>query len=214
VDDIKTEEEQIAAIKNWWKENGNSLLMAVVAAIAIIFGWKAWQNNVEQTKAEASALYQQLMQGAARESKASNTEYLAGELKKNYGDSEYALFAALFLAKEAVGNSDYPKALEELDFVLENTEDTRTTHIVLGRKARILSQTGDNEDALNLLANPAPEFEAAFLEITGDIKLRQGDKDAARSVYEKAYGLVKAEPQRAPLLAVKLSSLGVDVTTL
>jgi predicted negative regulator of RcsB-dependent stress response len=39
VDDIKTEEEQIAAIKNWWKENGNSLLMAVVAAIAIIFGW-------------------------------------------------------------------------------------------------------------------------------------------------------------------------------
>ena len=98
MDEFKTEEEQIAAIKNWWKTNGTSVILAIVAALAIVFGYRAWQGNVEANKASASGLYQRLVnvvtaqQGIADDQSAS---FIAGELKENFSETEYARFAAL-----------------------------------------------------------------------------------------------------------------------
>ena len=64
--ELKTEEEQIAALKKWWSDNGKSLLIGIGVALAIVFGWKAYQNNLIQTKAEASSLYQQLIAEATK----------------------------------------------------------------------------------------------------------------------------------------------------
>lgn len=36
----RTEEEQVAALKQWWKDNGNSLIIGVGLALAVVFGWK------------------------------------------------------------------------------------------------------------------------------------------------------------------------------
>jgi len=136
VDEFKTEEEQIAAIKNWWKNNGSSVLLAVVAALAIVFGYRAWQNNVENDKATASALYQQLVSISTQQAGLGDDQsasFIANELKEKFTDSEYARFAALFLAKQAVTAKDYDTALAELDFVLESNESPRTVHIVKAR---------------------------------------------------------------------------------
>ena len=43
--ELRTEEEQVQAIKDWWKNNGSSLLIGIGAALAIVFGWQAWQNH-------------------------------------------------------------------------------------------------------------------------------------------------------------------------
>ena len=43
--ELRTEEEQIEAIKRWWKKNGSSLLLGIALALAIVFGWQAWQNH-------------------------------------------------------------------------------------------------------------------------------------------------------------------------
>ncbi len=39
--ELRTEEEQIEAIKRWWKENGVSLLIGAAIAAAGVFAWKA-----------------------------------------------------------------------------------------------------------------------------------------------------------------------------
>ena len=39
--EMRTEEETVQAIKDWWKKNGSSLLIGVGAALAIVFGWQA-----------------------------------------------------------------------------------------------------------------------------------------------------------------------------
>lgn len=217
MDEFKTEEEQIAAIKNWWKKNGSSLILAVVASLAIVFGYRGWQGNVESNKASASALYQQLVgavtaqQGLGDETSAI---FLATELKDNFGDMEYARYAALFLAKIYAESAKYDEAIAELDFVLNSTEDVRTQHIAIGRKARLLAAKGEYDAALALLNASDEAFKASFLEITGDIYLMQNDSDAAKDSYLSAYKLVQDEPQRAPLLGVKLSDLGVDTRSL
>jgi len=34
----RTEEEQVAALKQWWNDNGNSLIIGVGLALALVFG--------------------------------------------------------------------------------------------------------------------------------------------------------------------------------
>lgn len=217
MDEFKTEEEQIAAIKNWWKNNGTSVILAIIASLAIVFGYRAWQGNVEANKESASGLYQRLVnlttaqQGLGDEE---STTFIANEIKENFGETEYARFAALYLAKIYVEAGDLDQGIAELDFVLASTDDVRTRHIVTARKARILIAKGEYDAAKALLVATDDAFEPSFLEIVGDIQLAQGDEEAARNTYLKAFALVKDEPQRAPLLGVKLSDLGVDTRSL
>lgn len=215
----KSEEEQIAALKNWWKENGNSLLIGIGAALLIVFGWKAYQNSVIEQKAEASMLYQELISAATENSfsdaeEGSTVTYLANELKGKFEETEYALYATMFLAKEASAEGNYDEALAQLNWAKERTEDIRLQHILAGRLARIMSAQGKHDEALNLLTATDPQFEASFLEIKGDILKRQGKNDAAIEAYTKAFVMVKEAPQSLPLLAVKLSDLGVNPETL
>lgn len=219
MDNYRTEEEQIAALKKWWADNGNSLLIGIGAALVIVFGWKAWQNSVEQEKAEASVMYQQLITTATSNSfdevdEASSVAFIAGELKEQFEGSEYAIYGALFLAKEAVEKGELEQAAAELRWVLEATEDQRLTHITRGRLARVLSAQGQHDEALALLDAQDPVFEAAYLEIRGDILLRTEQEQAAIDAYTKAFAMVKDNPQAQPLLAVKLSDLGVNPETL
>lgn len=216
--EFRTEEEQIAALKNWWKENGRSLLIGIGIALLIVFGWKAYQNNVIQMKAEASTLYQQLITEATKnnfdDDGAATLNYLATEIKTKFDSTEYALYAAMFLAKEAVEKQNYDAAIEEFNWILANTNDVRIKHIVNARLARVLSAEGKNEDALALLNASLEQFKPSYLELKGDIKSRMGEKEAAIEAYSQAYALIKDRPQAQPLLAVKLSDLGVNPETL
>lgn len=217
MDEFKTEEEQIAAIKNWWKKNGSSLILAVVAALAIVAGFRAWQSNVDSNKAAASGLYQQLVTTTTSNQGMGDSKtatFIGNELKEKFGDTEYARFAALFMAKQAVENKDYAAAIEELDFVLSTTESKATINVVTGRKARVLAAQGEFDAALALLSTDDEAFKPSLLEIKGDIQLEQGDAESAKQTYLEAFDLVKTQPQRAPLLGVKLSDLGVDTRSL
>lgn len=216
--EFRTEEEQIAILKKWWNDNGRSILIAVGLAIAIVFGWKAYQNSVIQKKSEASSLYQQLIAEATKntldDEQANTLSYLANEIKTKFESTEYAIYAALFIAKDAVGKKDYTTAKMELEWILSKTDDVRTTHIVNARLARILSAQGKHEEALSKLNATQEQFKPIYLELQGDIKNRLGDKTAAIEAYKTAYQLIKTSPQTQPLLGVKLSDLGVNPETL
>lgn len=216
--EFRTEEEQIAALKKWWNENGRSLLIGIGLALVIVFGWKAYQNSVIQMKTEASSLYQQLITEVTKnnfdDEEANTLNYLATEIKTKFESTEYAVYAALFLAKDAVNNKDFDLAKSELNWILENSDDQRIKHIVNARMVRLLSAEGNNEDALAMLNATLPQFEPGYLELKGDINNRMGEKDAAIEAYSAAYQLVKSRPQTQPLLVVKLSDLGVNPETL
>jgi predicted negative regulator of RcsB-dependent stress response len=218
VDNLSTEDEQLAALKRWWSDNGNSLLIGIGAALAIVFGWKAYQNSVIQEKTAASMKYQELVTVATRNDfdseEGETVSFLADQLKEEFEGSEYSLYAALFLAKEFVEDKNFEGASEQLNWVLANTEDSRLKHIVNARLARVLSAQDKHTDALALLTPTEESFKASYLEISGDIKQRQGDTEGAIEAYKSAFALVKATPQAQPLLAVKLSDLGIDPQTL
>ncbi|MCP5206832.1 MAG: tetratricopeptide repeat protein [Hahellaceae bacterium] len=210
----RTEEEQIAALKRWWSENGNSLIIGIALALAAIFGWQAWQQQVLNTKYEASSLYQQILDAAsvqsieAKEKNLATVRLLGEKLKSDYSSSEYAKFAALFLAKAAIDAKDLTLAEGELRWVLSQNPDAPTRAIVNARLARLLLAQDKVDEAAAIVSKPVDKpFLPMFLEIRGDIALAKGDRVAARSAYEEAKSLLKSDDRERILLEMKLSDV-------
>ena len=44
-DSYRTEEEQVEALKAWWRENGKSTVVAIAMAVMGVFGWQGWQKQ-------------------------------------------------------------------------------------------------------------------------------------------------------------------------
>lgn len=215
--EIRTEEEQIQAFKQWWKENGKSLILGVGLAVAIVVGWKGWQERQAIEAENASVLYQNLVDAVVSgigpqqdQDQLATAKHLAGQLKEEYSDSSYANFAALVLARVAVESKDYDKALAEIDWVLGNEPTPEMKAVATMRKARLLAEKGDRDAALSLIAGlNTGSFKASVEELKGDLLLAKGDKDAARAAYEAAQAAAQQSGAR-PLLNIKLDDLAVE----
>ena len=57
-EELRTEEEQVEAMKKWWNENGKSLIITVVVVLAGYFGWNSYQENQRVQGEAAASIYQ------------------------------------------------------------------------------------------------------------------------------------------------------------
>lgn len=211
--ELRTEEEQIQALKEWWKENGKSLVIGVAAAVAIVLGWKAWQSSQEQSAANASSLYQnlteavQLSAGGTNEAQYATAGHLNEQLRSDYGKTAYARYAALMMAALAVNNGESERALEELDWVLEASgELDNIARVATLRKAMLLSQKGEFQAAIVLLNGvDAGTYEVQYQELLGDLHADNGQLTEAYAAYDRALKL--GGEQQRPLLKMKRDDL-------
>lgn len=211
--ELRTEEEQIEAIKSWWKENGRSLLLAVAVAIAGVVGWQAWQKRVEVQSNNASVTYQELLQAVTAlrgapddQAQATTAEHLAGVLQDDYSSTGYASLGAMLMARVAVDAGDLDKALTQLDWARQNAKDEELKQLATVRSARIKLAQGDAAAASSLLAQAsADHFSSAYAELHGDILVAQGQLAEARQAYAKA--LETASPQMRPVIQMKHDDL-------
>ena len=218
--EMRTEEEQVQAIKDWWKENGKSLLLGIGVALAAVLGWKGWQDRQAVEAENASVLYQNMLEATvsgittmrnpnADADQLATAKHLAEQLKSEYESSSYAKFAALLQARLAVDTKDYDAALTEIDWVLSHQPTAEMQLIASMRKARLQAAKGDVDAALSLLNGlSAGRFQASVDELKGDLLLAKGDKDAARDAYLAADKALEQAGAR-PLLTMKLDDLAV-----
>lgn len=180
----ETEEQQVEAIKNWWKENGKAVVIGGVVGIGAIFGWKYYQSAQIAAKETASITYEKTLTALeASGADASAIESTQAFIDANKG-SEYSAFAALQLAKVQVEAGQLDRALEQLTWVITNSKDESLTAMAQVRSARIQVEQGNFDAALTTLDSVKPaSWSARVTELKGDIALRQGDIDAARSAY-------------------------------
>ncbi|MDX5328790.1 MAG: tetratricopeptide repeat protein [Marinobacter sp.] len=212
--ELRTEEEQIQAIKDWWKKNGSSLLIGIGAALAIVFGWQAWQNHQAQQRAEAANQFATLLNAFADESDENASEtvaFVAETLRNDYGKSAYAIYGNLVLARQQMmvdGNAE--AAIDSLSWALDKAADYPALSLVVrNRLARAQFAAERYDDALATLdgAANADAFAGVFSELRGDILLAQGDTDGARDAYITARE--QNQQGRSCILELKLSDLGV-----
>lgn len=211
--ELRTEEEQIEAIKNWWKENGRSLLLAIAVAVAAVFGWQGWQKRLDARATNASITYQELVDSVLAlrsasdfEAQRATAEHLVSTLKSDYSDSGYAALGSLLMAKVFVDAGDVDKALAELAWTQQHAEVDELKQLARLRTARIRLAQGDAEAAQDLLKSEGPAyFTAAYEELLGDTLVALGEKAEARKAYDRA--LAAAAPQAKAVLQMKRDDL-------
>jgi len=211
VAELRTEEEQVEFIKNWWKENGMSLLISIGIAVSGVVGWKAWVSNQEADAANASALYENISTvvtaSVSDDAQLKSVFHLGEQLKSEYGSSAYAPMAAMLLARAAVEAGELDKAKAELEYVVSSeasdTDLQRLANLRLARVALAQAEYSAAEAALN--AAGEAEYESLYHELAGDIGVAKGDLSAARAAYTRA--LQNAAPQARSLIQLKLDDI-------
>ena len=212
--EMRTEEEQVQAIKDWWKNNGTSLLIGIAVALAIVFGWQAWQNHQMQQRTEAASQFADLINAYSDESdenRAETVAYVANTLREEYTDSAFAIYGMLMLARQQMmEQNDAAAAIDSLSWAREQAGDSDPLALVIrNRLARAHFAAEQYDQALSIIdgADEAGSFSAIFTELRGDILLAQGDRDGAREAYLAARE--QSRQARSGILELKLSDLGV-----
>ncbi|MFO8140488.1 MAG: tetratricopeptide repeat protein [Marinobacter sp.] len=212
--ELRSEEETVQAIKDWWKRNGSSLLIGIGAALAIVFGWQAWQNNQAQQRAEAANQFATLLNAFTDEADANASEtvsFVAQTLREDYSESAYAIYGNLVLARQQMMlESNVEGAIDSLQWALEKASDYPALGLVIrNRLARAQFAAEHYENALTTIDAAADKdaFAGIFSELRGDILLAKGDTDGARAAYLAARE--QNQQGRSGILELKLSDLGV-----
>ncbi len=186
----RTEEEQLALIKEWWQRNGMPLLTGGALALVAVFGWQGWQKYQTNQAQGASMLYQQLLETALTPSgqpDAGKVSELAGKLKSDYAGTQYAQYGSLFVAKVAVEAGKLDDAAAELRAIVDKPADATLGELARQRLARVLAAQGKAEEALKLLEGDADKaYLASREEVRGDLLVQLGRTDEAYAAYEKA----------------------------
>ncbi len=218
MDVYRTEEEQVAVLKKWWKDNGSSLLIGIVIALVVIFGWKMYQKKVEADQNAASRLYQQLLTTSMKEKVSdedrASIKFIANKLKQAYSDEEYGVFASLFLAKTEVEQGKLDLAEKELVWALAHQTDEGIVPAIKTRLARIIAAQGRVDEAIAMIDEAVKldvnnDFTGIYMAVKGDLYLKKGMKSEAISAYQAAYSNSIAKKQQAPIIKMKLADLGV-----
>ncbi len=215
--EMRTEEEQVEALKRWWQENGKTLLLTLAIALALVFGWRTWQERQATEAANASAMYQNLVQAVSLSLAAEGTdaqvataEHLASGLKTDYEGSAYATLGSLLMARVAVEQGQLDEALAQLEWVLSHEPSDAQRTVAIMRKAQIMGQQGQSSEALALLDALEPgSFDASYQELRGDLLLSAGKAVEARDAYRLAAEAAETAGVR-PLLTMKLENLTAE----
>ncbi len=208
VDVYASEEEQVAAIKKWWKENGTSIILGIAIGSAALFGWRYWQGQITIKGQQASQAYSKMEQQLATNNEEATTT--AKQLMQEFGDTPYASFAALKLAKVAVDAKDTESANNYLRWVMDNGSSAELVQTATMRLARLLisSDNADSAWAVFSTLDDNVASLASYHELKGDILLVQGKQDEAKNAYLQSSVLNPAGPGGNAFLEMKMDDLG------
>lgn len=216
--EIRTDEETVEAIKDWWKKNGTSLMIGIAAALAIVFGWQAWQQHQVDQRTQAASQFANLINAYTDESqqnRAETVEFTANTLREDYSDSAYAVYGSLILARQQLmDQGDAEAAISTLKWANSKTDQSEPLSLIIrSRLARAQFELEQYDEALSTIngASDADSFDAMFSELRGDILLAQGNTKEAREAYLTARE--QSAGERGGILELKLADLGVGEGT-
>ncbi|NGN97649.1 tetratricopeptide repeat protein [Grimontia sp. S25] len=199
MDVYTTEEQQVEAIKKWWRDNGKAVVLGAVIGLGGLYGWRYYQAEMETSREQASEAYTQVV-SALVAGDAQAEEKATAFIGDNQGS--YATLLELQLAKSFVDAGDLNKAAEQLRKVQSSKDETLKT-LATVRLARVEAELGNYDAALTQLNSVTAEsWKAQVEELRGDIELRKGDTAAARSAYAASIAAATN-----PVVQMKLDNL-------
>ncbi|BAL96093.1 YfgM family protein [Rubrivivax gelatinosus] len=202
------EQEQIDALKAFWKRYGNLVSWLLIAALAAYAGWNGWNYWQRSQALKASAMYDELDRAAAA-GDADKSGRIFGDLKDRYAGTAYAEQGGLAAAKVQFEKGQVDAAKATLTWVAEHAAEDEYRTIARLRLAAVLSAAKQFDQALAQLDGAkAVGFEALVADRRGDVLAAAGRNDEARAAYEVAFKTMDDKIDYKRLVEAKLTALG------
>jgi predicted negative regulator of RcsB-dependent stress response len=200
---FETEEQQIEAIKGFWKDNGMVIILGAVLGLSGLWGWRYYNDSVIANKEAASAAYDASVQTFAE---SEETTALSSFLAENE-DTGYAPLAAMILAQQAIEASDYESAKTYLTSAASGKEEL--ADVAKLRLAAVYLQLEEYSNALSQLqAVSAASFADQVHELRGDVLYAEGKFDEAK----ESFNLALLELPNDPSIKMKLDNIAFAKT--
>ena len=202
-----TEDEQIEAIKKWWKRYNGIVIVSISVVMLAISGFRYWTWHEQKVTQLASNAYEHLMLAFSNQDNKAVRGY-ANQLLTDYGQTVYADAARLTLAKLYVERANYPRAREELNYVAMHSKMPALKQTANIRLARLLTAEKSYDSALDALGNVTDSaYMAVINELKGDIYAATGRYPQAVSFYREAINEVQAKGMGNLFLEMKTNEL-------
>ena len=207
IEGYETEEQQVEAIKSWWKANGNTLIIGAVVGLAGLWGWRYYNESVISAQEETSQAYTDMLLQFEAQGEDKGLENISAFATDNI-DNSYGVLASLLLAKEAVAQKNYELAKTQLVQLQTQNSYEPLNAVINLRLARVQAELGENEAALSTLALITEErFLAKAYQTKGTVYLKQGDQDKARSAFQDAINV--SQGRIDPVLQLQFDDLAL-----
>ncbi len=208
----RTDEEQIEALRDWWRRNGSAVMLGVGLAAAGLTGWWGYGQWQEGKAQEAAAAYGLMIQAEREGAPLPELTIAARQVMEDHRRSGYAPMAAMRLGARQMEAGQYIAAARTLGWVVEHVRETAMVELARLRQARALAAAGRTEEALALVAQPAsPGFVGAYADLRGDLLADMGRAEAAAEAYRDALRAEGLDPQTRRLVELKLGNLDAGV---
>lgn len=202
------EQEQLDALKAWWKDNRKWLLTVLVLVIGGYAALSYWRSYQGKQAADASILYAEVLkQVAGNDPKRINDSVAA--LVEKYSNTAYAPRAQLLAVQANIQARDMTRAKTQLEWVIAHASESGLQDTARLKLASILLDEKKFDEALKLLDATHPEaFVGLYSDLKGDVLAAQGKTDEARAAYQMAYDKMDSKSSYRNLIQLKLDGLG------
>lgn len=202
------EQEQLDAVKRWWRTNGNRVTWAVTAVAVALAGYQGYRYYQGQQTLKAADAYAQVEKAVrAKDNKAALEA--AARLEREFAGTGFAGMAALAAAKAAFDQKDLKAAREHLQWAADKAGDETLRATARLRLAGVLLDEKNHDAALAQLNGSFPEsFAGLVADARGDVLTAQGKPAEARAAYKLALEKLPADNTYRPVVEVKLDDLG------
>jgi predicted negative regulator of RcsB-dependent stress response len=202
------EQEQLDALKAWWKQYGNQLTWLVIAVLAAFSAWRGWGLYQAKQSAQAATLYEQVQNAVTAKDQA-KVARAAADIEDKFAATYYAQMAALSAAKFSFDSGDLKSAKTQYGWVIEHGQADQFKAVARIRLAAVLLDEKSYDDALKQLSGEFPaEFVAAAADAKGDIYVAQNKIDDARTAYQSALDKGTDKSPAYNLVQLKLDAIG------
>ena len=202
------EQEQLDALKAFWKQYGNLVTWVLILLLGAYAGWNAWQYWQREQGLKAGAMYEELDRATLADD-ADKAGRIFADMKSQFPGAVYTHQAGLLAAKVQFDKGQADAAKATLTWVAEQAKDQELGSAARLRLAALQAEAKQYDEALKTLAAAnAAGFEALVADRRGDVLMLQGKKDEAKAAYQAAYKAMSDKVDYRRLIEAKLTALG------
>lgn len=202
------EQEQLDALKAFWKQYGNLITWVLILALGGFAAWNGWNWWQRDQAAKAGAMFEELDRAMVA-GDADKAGRVFNDLKERYPRTAFAQQGGLAAAKLQFDKGQADAAKATLTWLAANATDDEYRTLARLRLAGLLLEAKQYDQALAQLADAkSPTFEALVADRRGDVLLAQGKRDEARAAFETAWAAMDDKLDYRRLVEAKLVSLG------